>query len=70
MVVKTEEENGKIESVFGLWRGRGKVAFSCHVSEEIVIPAGAKILAFQNETANDSNRRPHLSICYVLEQKN
>jgi len=63
----TPKKDGKIEIAFALWNGRGKVAYSGFVKEEVVIPAGAKVICFINNDANAANKRPHLSVCYVVE---
>ena len=72
IVMAEQKDNVKdgagIESLFGLWAGRGKVAFTCHVKEDILIPKGSKIIVFQNPDANNSNRRPNLSVCSVVEE--
>tara|TARA_B100001123_G_C14721527_1_gene793287 strand:+ start:261 stop:464 length:204 start_codon:yes stop_codon:yes gene_type:complete len=62
------EKDGVIVQLFGLWKGRGKVAFTSYVKEDIVIPKGAKLLAFKNSEANNSNRYPDISVCYVVEE--
>ena len=66
----TTKTDGKIESAFALWNGRGKVAYSGFVKEEVVIPAGAKVICFVNDNATPENKRPHLSVCYVIENEN
>lgn len=68
MATKQENEN-KIQTAFALWNGRGKVAYSGFLKEEVTIPAGAKVIAFQNKDATQENRKPTLSICWVLENK-
>jgi len=61
-------QNG-FNPAFALWKGRGKVAFTTWAKEEIVIPAGAKILGFVNQNASTENRQPDLKIVWVIEDK-
>lgn len=70
MATEQNEEKTEIVKVMSLWNGRGKVAYSTIVKEEITIPAGAKILVFKNPGATVENRRPELNVCYILEEKN
>ena len=67
MVEKSGQTNGQMETAFALWTGKGKVAFSGFVKEQITIPAGAKVLAFQNGTATPENKQPNLRLVYVVE---
>jgi len=62
-------QNGGFNPAFALWKGRGKVAFTTWAKEEIVIPAGAKILGFVNQNATADNRQPDLKIVWVIEDK-
>ena len=52
-------------NISGLWaQDKGKVAFSGRVKEEIVIPAGSKLLCFSRD--NDANERaPDLGLVWV-----
>ena len=68
-MAKADQKNGKIESAFSLWAGKGKVLYSGWVQENVVIPKGAKVLIFANEGATDENKRPAVNICFVDEQK-
>ena len=67
-VASEKQKNGKIESAFSLWKGKGKVLFSGWVQENVVIPKGAKILIFSNEGATAENKRPAINVCFVDEQ--
>ena len=53
-------------SVSGLWQGKGKVAFQGYTSDEITIPAGVKLLAFNNDKEGNPDR-PDLNLVYVDE---
>jgi len=62
-----EEKKTDFVDVCGLWSGRGKVLYTSRVKEELVIPAGAKLLAFSNDTATPDNKRPQIRLVYVME---
>ena len=64
---KEEEKKTEFVDVCGLWAGRGKVLFTSRVKEELVIPAGSKLLAFGNDTATADNKRPQIRLVYVME---
>ena len=63
-----KNEKTPMEKVVSLWTGRGKVAYSGFVEEEITIPKGAKILAFNNSNATPQNRQPQLRLVWVPPQ--
>jgi hypothetical protein len=65
---KNDGQNG-FNPAFGLWNGRGKVAYTTWAKDDIVIPKGAKILAFRNSNATESNRQPTLNVVWVIEDK-
>ena len=62
-----EEKKSEFNDMFALWQGRGKVAFSTWIKEEIVIPAGAKILAFKVEDANEDNNKPTYRLVWTRD---
>ena len=66
---ETNEIKGGFNSAFGLWNGRGKVAYSTYAREDIHIPKGAKIIVFRVEDANEQNRKPALNVVYVVESE-
>jgi hypothetical protein len=68
-VAKTDQKNGKIEGLFSLWQGKGKVLYSGWVQENVVVPKGAKILIFANDGATAENKRPAVNVCFVEEDK-
>jgi len=68
-VATDKHENGTIEKAFSLWNGRGKVKYSAIVREEITIPAGAKVLVFDNDGATAENKRPAINVCFVPENQ-
>lgn len=59
----TKTRRNAIYSITGLWAGKGKVAFEGRTSEDLSIPAGSKILVFNNNKEND--QQPDLNLCYV-----
>lgn len=61
-------KSNDMERAFGLWRGKGKVAYTSYVKEDLTIPAGAKILVFENGSATADNRQPNLRVVFVLEE--
>ena len=61
------EKSNEMERAFGLWRGKGKVAYTSYVKQDLTIPAGAKVLVFQNPNATAENRQPDLRVVFVLE---
>ena len=65
----TNGQNGGFNPAFAVWKGRGKVAFTTWAKEDIVIPAGAKILIFKNEAATTENRQPDMKVVWVIEDK-
>ena len=50
--------------ITGMWKQNGNVAFSGRVTEEITIPAGTKILAFNNEP-EEGSRQPDIRLVTV-----
>lgn len=62
-----EEKKSEFNEMFALWQGRGKVAFSTWVKEEIVIPQGAKILVFKVEDANEENNKPTYRLVWTRD---
>ena len=56
--------NSNFTSITGMWRCNGKVAFSGRTHEEVTIPKGSKILAFNREPEPGS-RQPDLGLVYV-----
>ena len=64
---ENSENKGGFNSAFGLWNGRGKVAYSTYAKEDIHIPKGAKIIVFRVEDATSENRKPALNVVYVVE---
>ena len=56
--------NSNFTSITGMWRSNGKVAFSGRTREEVTIPKGSKILAFNREPEPGS-RQPDLGLVYV-----
>lgn len=70
MADKDDSPKTTFNSVSGLWSGRGKVAYNGRTREEVVIPKGAKLLAFRNTNANSENRQPSLNLVWVIEEDN
>ena len=66
---ENSETTGGFNSAFGLWNGRGKVAYSTYAKEDIFIPKGAKIIVFRVEDATQENRKPALNVVYVVESE-
>tara|TARA_A100001037_G_scaffold73710_1_gene65948 strand:+ start:2435 stop:2662 length:228 start_codon:yes stop_codon:yes gene_type:complete len=64
---KTDEKT-EMHKVVSLWTGRGKVAFSGFVEEDLTIPKGAKILAFNNSKATPQNRQPTIRLVWIPPQ--
>ena len=58
-----KQAKGEICSISGLWAGRGKVAYEGRTGEDLTIPAGSKILVFNNNKTDD--KQPDLNLCYV-----
>ncbi len=67
MSKNNQEKKAGFNDIFSLWNGRGKVAYSTYVKEDITIPKGAKILAFRVPDATIENRKPTLKLVWVLE---
>ena len=53
-------------SISGLWSGKGKVAYSGYMNDSLVIPAGVKLLVFNNDKEGNPDR-PDLNLVYVEE---
>lgn len=62
----TEHDN-EFKQLFGLWPGRGKVAFSTYIKDDVTIPAGAKVLVFRVEDATTENNKPTLRLVWTRD---
>ena len=67
---KKSDNNNGFQPAFSAWDGRGKVAYTTYAKEQIVIPAGAKILMFRNNNATPQNRQPSINVVFVVEDDN
>jgi len=63
------EEKPTYNKVTGLWKGRGKVAFSAFIKEDTLLPAGSKLLVFSNEKSTEDNRHPEYNMVYTFDVK-
>lgn len=63
---KNEQDN-EFNQMFGLWPGRGKVAFSTYIKDEVTIPAGAKVLVFRVEDVTTENNKPTLRLVWTRD---
>ncbi len=61
----SENEKPKFLKVAALWIHHGKPAFSGKTEEDI--PAGSKILLFENEDVTEENRKPTFRVVIPLE---
>lgn len=61
----SEDEKSVFTTVTGLWPSMGKPLGQARVEQDIIIPAGTKLLLFENGTATAENRRPHLNLVHV-----
>ena len=64
--IKNENKN-EFNEMFALWAGRGKVAFSTYVKDEVTIPAGAKVLVFRVEDVTPENNKPTLRLVWTRD---
>ncbi len=62
-----EIKESEFNEMFALWNGRGKVAFSTYIKEDITIPAGAKVLVFRVEDATLENNKPTLRLVWTRD---
>lgn len=62
-----EMKESEFNEMFALWNGRGKVAFSTYIKEDITIPAGAKVLVFRVEDATLENNKPSLRLVWTRD---
>jgi hypothetical protein len=61
------EQDNEFNQMFGLWPGRGKVAFSTYIKDEVTIPAGAKVLVFRVEDVTPENNKPTLRLVWTRD---
>ena len=62
-----EIKENEFNEMFALWVGRGKVAFSTYIKEDITIPAGAKVLVFRVEDVTLENNKPSLRLVWTRD---
>jgi len=62
---KAENKTPTYNKISGLWDegGNGKVAFSGYTKEEVIIPAGKKILCFRKDSENE--KAPAMDLVFV-----
>ena len=68
MAGKEDSKTNPFNAVSGLWTGRGKVAYTGRIREDVSIPKGAKLLVFRNPNATPENRQPAFNLCWVVEE--
>ncbi len=69
-VIKMENKEMKeseFNEMFALWSGRGKVAYSTYIKEDITIPAGAKVLVFRVEDVTLENNKPSFRLVWTRD---
>jgi hypothetical protein len=65
LLAKAEDKTPNYNKISGLWAegGDGKVAFSGYTKEDIVIPAGKKLLCFRKNS--DNEKAPDMDLVFV-----
>tara|TARA_Y100000114_G_C11638812_1_gene268173 strand:- start:232 stop:432 length:201 start_codon:yes stop_codon:yes gene_type:complete len=62
-----EIKENEFNEMFALWNGRGKVAYTTYIKEDITIPAGAKVLVFRVEDVTLENNKPSLRLVWTRD---
>ena len=62
-----EIKESEFNEMFALWTGRGKVAFSTYIKEDLTIPAGSKVLVFRVEDVTLENNKPSLRLVWTRD---